>query len=424
MPVDSGSWDHITVMKKLFVTDWRLLLFGFLMSFWSSPGQTFFISLFSGAIREELSLSHGQFGGIYSLATLLSAVVIIWTGPQVDRIDLRKFSSAIIIGTLIGCWSVSLSHTTITLFLGLFIVRHLGQGLSTLTSVTTMVRYLEQYKGKATAISSTGYSFAEAIMPSFMIALLVAVGWRTTWQLVGVAASLMMIPAIYMLLKNHSARHLKHISQLKESVLHKAQGSRQWSRKEVLRDKRFYLYMPGLLAQSMLFTGFIFHQIHLVESKGWSLVMWAGLFTLYASIALLFTVVSGYLVDRIGAIKLVPIAPLPLGAGLLLLSVSSAPSAAVLFMILLGVTSGFINTISGPFWSEMYGSRHLGSIKSLSTALMVFASSLSPFILGWLIDQGVGIETLTFGGAVYVAISFVLAVYAYRSGTNIARYPT
>ena len=410
-------------MKTLIVTEWRLLLFGFLMSFWSSPGQTFFISLFSGAIREELSLTHGQFGGIYSLATLLSAVVIIWTGHQLDRIDLKKFSMVIVIATFFACWWVSLSNSIAGLFLSLFLVRHLGQGLLKLTGVTTMVRYLEKSMGKATAISITGYTFAEALMPSIIIALLISVGWRTTWKIVGFTLILMMIPAILILLKNHSIRHSKYVNELKvnENNPDKNLKRRHWNRSEVLKDKYFYLFMPGLMAQSLLFTGFIFHQIHLVESKGWSLVMWGGLFTLYASIAFIFTLTSGYLVDKFGAVKLVPIASLPLGIGLLLLSFFSNPSTAVLFMVLLGISSGFINTISGPFWSEMYGSKHLGSIKSLASASGVFASSLSPFILGWFIDYGVSIESLAFGGFIYVVISSALAYYAYLARRNILR---
>lgn len=386
------------------------------MSFWSSPGQTFFISLFSGAIREELQLTHGQFGGIYSLATLLSAVAIIWTGQLLDRIDLTRFSMVIVIATFIACWWISLSNSIAGLFLSLFLLRHLGQGLLKLTGVTTMVRYLEKSMGKATAISITGYTFAEALLPSIIIALLISVGWRMTWKIVGFTLILTMIPAIVILLKNHSIRHLKYVKQLKvnENKSHKIHQRRHWDRSEVLKDKCFYLFMPSLMAQSILFTGFIFHQIHLVESKGWSLLMWGGLFTLYASIAFIFTLTSGYLVDKFGAVKLVPIASLPLGIGLLLLSVFSTPSTAVLFMVLLGISSGLINTISGPFWSEMYGSKHLGSIKSLASASGVFASSLTPFLLGGLIDLGVSIETLTFGGFVYVVISTVLAFYAYH----------
>ena len=403
-------------MNTIFKDEWRLLFFGFLLSFWSAPGQTFFISLFSGAIREELSLTHGEFGGIYSLATLISAFAIIWTGSLIDRIDLKKFSYAIILGSAVGCLLLSVSHSAFTLLIGIFLVRHIGQGLSTLTSITSMVRYLEPIKGKATAISQTGYSMSEAIMPSIMIAMMLWLGWRTTWKVMAVIMIIVMVPAIMILLKSHEKRHAAYLNQLNEDMLNSkvSYQRRQWTRSEVLRDKRFYLFIPALLAHAILFTGFIFHQIHLVESKNWSLGLWGVLFIVYASIAFLFSLISGHLIDKYGAAKLVPIGPIPLGLGLVLLSVSSHPAIAVCFMVLLGFSSGFVNTLSGPFFSEMYGNKHLASIKSLSTALMVFSSSLSPFLLGWFFDKGVALERLTFGGFLFVVIASSLAFYACR----------
>ena len=127
-------------MLKLIRAEWQLLLFGFLMAFWSSPGQTFLISLFSGEIRTELDLSDGEFAGIYSLATLASAIVMIWSGALVDHLDLKRLSIAIIIGLAIGCGMMSFSSGFLTLLISLFLLRQLGQGLMFIISSTAMVR--------------------------------------------------------------------------------------------------------------------------------------------------------------------------------------------------------------------------------------------------------------------------------------------
>ena len=401
-------------MKSLLTKEWKLLLFGFLLSFWSSPGQTYFFSLFGGEIRQALSLNHAQFGGLYSLATLISAGLLIYTGPLVDRIDVRKFTVAIVIGILTGCLIISQSHSVLVFFIGLCITRHLGQGLSTLTSVTTMVRYLDSVKGKATAISQSGYSFGEAVLPSIVIAVITVAGWRTGWIITGFAITLIMLPAIFLLLKNHTQRHARYLHELNESSAGTVYYRRQWTRSEVLVDKRFYLFLPAMMCQSMLFTGFIFHQIHLVETKGWSLSMWGGLFSLYAVTALIFSIASGVLIDKLGAVKLAPIIPIPIGIALLVLSLSEVQFAAVTFMMFLGVATGLANTISGPFWSQMYGNKHLGAIKSMSTSFMVFASSISPYIMGLLIDSGYDINTLAFGGFIYTLVASMMALHAYR----------
>ena len=60
----------------------KVILFGFIFTFFSSFGQSYFLGLFNTSIREALSISHGQFGSIYASATLLSSFLLIWVGKQ------------------------------------------------------------------------------------------------------------------------------------------------------------------------------------------------------------------------------------------------------------------------------------------------------------------------------------------------------
>jgi len=87
----------------LIKSEWRLLLFGFVMTFGSSLGQTYFIGLFGGEMRGDLGLSHGDFGAIYSSATLASAVMLLWTGSLIDRLDLPHYSYLVVTGLTVGC---------------------------------------------------------------------------------------------------------------------------------------------------------------------------------------------------------------------------------------------------------------------------------------------------------------------------------
>jgi MFS family permease len=406
---------------KLIRSEWQLLLFGFLMTFWSSPGQTFLISLFSGEIRSELALSDGEFAAIYSLATLLSAIVMIWSGALVDRVNLKRLSIAIVLGLGIGCGLMSLSETVITLFISLFLLRQLGQGLMFIVSSTAMVRYLEEHKGKSSALAGMGYAVAEATMPSMLVGLLLWVGWRHSWQIAGIALVVFMVPAILFLLRGHERRHqvyLAQISQESESQV-RVYRRRQWTRPEVIRDRYFYLFAPGLMSQPLMFTGFIFHQVHLVEFKGWPLIGWAALFSIYAMVSVGTKFVSGFLIDRYGAIRMIPLVALPMGIGLIVLASSSSLVGGGIFLVLTGITVGFQSTATAPFWSEMYGNQHLGAIKSLGAAAMVFCTALSPIVMGWQIDLGTGMDTLAIAGSVYIFLTSALAYYAYRSRQRV-----
>lgn len=410
-------------MKTLIQTEWRLLLFGLLMTFWSSPGQTFFISLFSGAIREDLALSHAQFGGIYSLATLASAAVVIWSGALVDRIPLRRLSSAVIIALAASTFVLSLSNSAILLLIALFLIRQFGQSLMMLIASTTLVRYIDSAKGKATALGGMGYHLAEAVMPSLVIFLLALIGWRASLQAASGFLLIAVLPLTWILLNKHRERHRQYLSEI--AAFNKSNDSavanntevkvkRQWTRKEVLRDKRFYLFMPAFLAHTIFFTGFIFHQIHLIETKGWSLSVWGSLFVMYAVIAIISKLATGVVIDKIGSIRLVPFVAVPLAIGLLLLSSSSHIAAGAGFLFLMSITTGMQTTLSAPFWSDLYGSKNLGSIKSLSSALIAFASALAPFAMGWFIDQGTTIETIAIASAIYIFFATLLALYAQK----------
>lgn len=395
--------------------EWQLLLFGFVMTFSSSLGQTYFIGLFSGEIRADLGLSHGDFGAVYSAATLASAIILLWSGALIDRMDLRRFSYMVTAGLAIGCFIMAGSTGVVSLFISILVLRHLGQGLMSMAGATTMVRYLDRHKAKANALSGIGYSLSEAILPSLVIALLAVLSWRESW-IFWACVLLLLVPLLTMfLLRGHDARHTAYL----EAVAPDADGARvqsrkQWTRNEVIRDPLFYMFMPALLAQPMLFTGFMFHQVHLVEVKGWSLTVWGSIYLLYALVSTLFKLLTGIVADKVSALRLIPLMCLPFGLGFLLLAGSNGLWVAVAFMSLMAITIGIYSTISSPFFSEMYGTLHLGSIKSVTTAAMVFASAIAPVLMGLLIDVGVSMESMAIASACYIVFASLLAGIAVR----------
>ena len=317
---------------------------------------------------------------------------------------------------------MSLTAGALSLALAFFLLRHIGQGLMSHAAATAMSRYFERARGRATAIAALGFGLAEAVLPALTIALIAWVGWRGAWQLTGLGVLILLAPAVAWLLRDHGDRHRRYLVRLRSESPAAADTRpataiplrHQWTRAEVLRDRRFYLMMPAFLSPAFFFTGFFFHQVHLVTVKGWDLGWWGALFTVYAVSSLLATALTGPLVDRFGAVRLMPLFALPIGLALLVLSLTAAPLAAILFLMLSGMTAGWAVTVMGPFWAECYGVAHLGAIKALGSALGVFASALSPFLLGWLIDLGAAIETLALLSAAYIFLACLLAVVGAR----------
>lgn len=385
----------------------RFLAFGFLLTFFASTGQTYFIALFSDPIRAEFGLSHGDFGGLYSAATLASAACLVWLGRKIDDVDLRLYTFLISAGLVVACLLFAWSPTLPALAAALFALRLTGQGLMGHTAVTSMARYFGPQRGKAMSLASLGHPVGEAVFPLAAVALLAALDWRAAWVVLGFGLAVLLVPSAQWLLRGHGDRHARHLETLAAAKTDTAQ--RQWSRGEVLRDPWFYVVLPSVLAPAFILTGMFFHQVHLADTKGWSLAWLATCFIGFAAATVLASLTTGPLVDRVGARRLLPFFLLPLGGGLLALSLFSHPAIAMIYLGLAGLTTGASLTIVGALWAEIYGMAHLGAIRSLVSALMVFSTALSPALFGWLLDGGVSMEAITGFNLGYVGVGTVLA---------------
>lgn len=398
--------------------DPRLLAYGFLLAFGSGFGQTYFIALFSGNLRAEYGISHGGFGAVYAAATILSAAVITMTGRWIDHIDLRRWTVMVVLLLAAACLAMALAWNMASFFVAIFLLRQMGQGLMSHTAVTSQARYYVSARGRAVATAGMGHPFAEAILPPAAILLMAAIGWRESWFVIAAAVVIVILPLSLWLLRGHGARHEIHLVASRMEAAgdggRAANGVRNWTRGEVLRDYRFYVLLPVMLAPAFIGTGIFFHQILLVESKGWSLDLWAASFVAFAASNVASALVFGVVVDRVGALRALPYMLAPLGLACLLLALSDASPAIWGFMVLAGLTVGMTTTFLGVFWPEAYGTRHLGAIRSVGMALMVFSSALSPVFMGTLLDRGVTIESLTLGFALYCAAASALAVVASR----------
>lgn len=368
----------------------RRLALGFLLTFFGSFGQTFFIALFGGEIRAEFSLTPGSFGAVYSAATLTSAALMIQVGAWIDRAALRIYIAFILSGLAMAALVLGLvpTNSLIVLFGVILLLRLCGQGLLGHTATTVMAREFGRDRGKAISFATLGHSAGEAILPLTAVALMAALGWRGAWTVIGLVVLLAALP---LLLRLAGPTHDVAAGQ-RGGV--QAGSESDWTRRRVLGDPAFYLLLPAMLAPPFINTGIFFHQVPLVEAKGWPLALFASAFTTYAVVTVAATLYGGRLVDRTSAQSVLRYALLPLALGLVLLAGSSHPLTSHGYMILAGMSQGLFYTIATALWAELYGLRYLGAIRALSTSMMVIATGLSPALFGWLIDAGMAMETI------------------------------
>lgn len=405
--LQSTSYVRFTVENR------RFLAFGFLASFSSSFGQTFFVGVFGPELRAEFGLSHGDWSLVYMAGTLASALVLPWSGRLIDRLDLGVFTVAICIGLAAACFvTVTIGHVAFLVF-AIFLLRQFGQGLMSHISVTSMVRYFDENRGKAISLGTVGFSAGQAVLPYIAVVAIAAVGWRATFAVAGVALLAVVLPLAMWLLKGHHERNRRHLDALAASTFQQS-ADHQWTRAEVLRDPRFYLLLVGVTAPPLIATGLFFHHLHLADVKGWTHGWITGNYVVFAIATLAALLVAGRLVDRLGARRLVPLHLLPLGFGLVIVAVFDAPLWASVYLLAMGVTTGLAVTSVVAMWAEMYGVRNIGAIRSLVSATMVFASALGPPFMGVLIDAGVGMNVICLIFAAYLVVGTGLMLVALR----------
>jgi MFS family permease len=386
-------------------TNARWLLGGSLLMFWSSFGQTFFIGLFAGDIRAEFNLSHGDFGLIYMAGTIASAATMIWIGSVVDRHPPARVATLVIIGLAVTCFLMSVARSAVVLLLVIYGLRLFGQGLMTQVSMTSIGRWFSANRGRAVAISTLGFDAGVALLPAVVVLLSALIGWRQTWALGAIVLLIVAMPALRILFSVE--RTPAAIQGEIDAAIRPAVAD--WTRRQVLSDPAFWLINLGMLAPPFMGTAVMFHQIHLVETKGWPLDLFAGAYPIFAITTVIVALILGWAIDRWGAVRLLPAFLVPMAVGLVVLADLDSPLAIPVFMVLFGFNSAFMSTLNGSLWPEIYGIRNLGAIRSVIVALMVFSSALGPGLVGWLVDASVTLESQFEVMAVYcLAVTIIL----------------
>jgi MFS family permease len=384
----------------------KWLAAGVLLTFLSSFGQTFYISVYAGAIRDEFGLSHGAWGAIYTLATTLSAAAMIWAGTLTDRFRVRALGTGVLVALAMACLAMALVPVWWMLVPVLFALRFTGQGMAAHTAMVAMARWFVATRGRALAIAGMGFALAEAVLPLGFVALLEHFPWRWLW---GVSAVVILLatPFLAMMLRQERTPQ----SMAAENPV-AGMGGRHWTRVQALRHPLFWLILPVFTGPSLFVTALFFQQVHLAEMKGWSHIQLVALFPLYPVAGVLASVLLGWAVDRFGTARLIPVYTLPVAMGFVVLAQAEGLWAGALAMILIGATSGGQSTVPSAFLAQFYGTQNIGAIKSALTSAMVFGTALGPGISGVLIDLGLNFPDQMYGIALWVTGSAALAGWA------------
>jgi len=385
----------------------KVIIFGFIFTFFSSFGQSFFLGLFNSSIRDTLSITQGQFGSIYALATLLSSFLLIWVGKKIDDINIFKFAFFVTLLLSFSCFFFSKISSVAFLFVAIFLMRFSGQGMMSHTATTTISRYFTKSRGKALSTGWFGLSTAEFILPVLIVYLLTVTTWQNIWILISLLVLIFLPMISFTLIKNlnFDSREETSENDFKEKNI------KQWKRIEVLKDYRFYIICLNMLSMPWIATGVFVYQSFITESKEWGSFVIAQSFMVYSILSVITLLLSGFLIDKFTSRKLLFFMNIPLLLSVLVLIYFDTQVSAFIFLGLIGISNGLANVLGSSTWAEIYGVKYIGSIKALTTALMVFSTAFGTALFGLLIDKGFSIEKIALISLVYISLSLILLLF-------------
>ena len=381
----------------------KVVVFGFIFTFFSSFGQSFFLGLFNAPIRTELEISHGQFGNVYATATIFSSLLLIWVGKKIDEYRIIYYSFFVIFLLFLSSLFFSFIDDIYLLAFGIFLLRFSGQGLMSHTATTTISRFFNKTRGRALSTIWFGLSSAEFILPVFVTYLFLIYSWRTVWHGIAIII-IILLPFIII----NTIRTIKLDSREHDQSSTKSLKIKNWRRRDVIKDYRFYIVSLNMLAMPWIATGVFVYQSFISDSKMWNVYTIPKGFMVYSIASIVTLFFSGFLVDRFTSRKLIPLMNIPLLIAMFILFNYQNELSAFIFLGLIGISNGLANVLGSSTWAEIYGVKFIGSIKALTAAFMVFSTAFGTAVFGFMIDNGFTIENIAFMSGIYIVISLSL----------------
>lgn len=374
-----------------------LLSIAFLAVFTGNLGQSFFIGLFQDPISKQLSLSASEFGGIYSGITIFGGFLVMYFGPKIDWVSPKRYALTLLSILTIGLLVLTLSPWWALGVVGLGLLRLCGQGLMTHLGSTLAGREFSINRGRALGFVGLAMPSGEIILPPLTALLLVWLTWQQVWWCI-LAVILICWLCLFLFVDWPNAPHE-----------HKAAADKKLQGPSPIRELRFWLLVPMLSALPFTLTGIFVYQAQMTEHLGASTATYAFALTGMGMIRFPMALLGGRWLDELGVNLMARLYLLPFTLALLAVALLGGSIGIWILMLGAGFSMGMSSAVSDSLLIKLWGKEHLGRVRSLRAAVLVFSTGLCPALVGVLLDAGVHFQSILFGMLILVIITLILA---------------
>ncbi|NDJ63112.1 MAG: MFS transporter [Chloroflexi bacterium] len=389
MTVESQTLKYSPIVQRSPIFYGWVVWFVASIGLWATaPGQSFSVSLFIDHYIADFGLDRTTVSGLYGLGTFLAALSLTWVGKQIDRRGNRRMSIIITLLFAIALIGCSLIAGPFTLLLSFIAIRGLGQGSLGLVSLTAVAQWFQRRRGFVVGLSLVGFAIIQRFYLPWIQAFIEANGWRTTWILMGLITGVAVLPVLGIFLRDRPEA-FGLVPDGKAAPLPEGQTpahEENWLLSEALRTPVFWAFNSARFLSGAWGTALVFHQISLFEGLGHTATVAATTFGQAALMTAGFTLVSGWLVDRLRPGYLVALQMLGLiGASGLALIMTTAP-LLLIYAAIFGLFMGVGSVFDGSVWVTLFGRAHQGAIRGFVATSMVVGTAFGPLVFGLAYD--------------------------------------
>lgn len=392
---------------SLIRSQFGLLAIGFIALFTGNLGQSFFIGLFQSDIANSLNLSTGEFGAVYAALTMTSGFLVLHFGQKLDWIAPRRYALLVLTALLTGVILLTTSPWLIPAVIGLGLVRLCGQGLMTHFGSTLAGREFTVNRGRALGLVSLGMPLGEIILAPIIALLLGWLSWQQIWWAVAVVIFLIWLSLLFMA-QWPDAPEIK-----RDSSGNKIKGPNP------MLEKRFWLIIPLTMALPVTLTGIFIYQAQMTTDLNATTTAYALGLTLMGIARFPGALLGGRWIDELGVALLARLYLAPFALAIIVAVLVDGNAGILILMVGAGISLGMSSPVVDSLLVVLWGREHLGRVRSVKSAFMVFSTGLAPAVLGFLIEDGVQFEAILIGMLIFMLIGWLLALAPIREAEKL-----
>jgi MFS family permease len=373
-----------------FYYGWLMVPVAIIASSVTGVGQTYGVSVFNPSLLETLGISLTALTGAYMVGTLLAAAPQPYIGSLMDRFGIKRTMIAVVILLGGACLFFARIDSFVTLLIGFFLLRLLGQGGLSLIAGNIPAMWFQEKLGTVTGIVNSGFSISMAVLPAFFLYLLNRFGWRSAYSWLGILVWLIMLPILILVFKNRPEDVGQFIDGGSSPVGDDSDGpvheESSFTPKQARRTAAYWIGLINPALWAMIITAVFFNLLSIFNTLGIAPEVAAATYTTYAVSSLVTQLTLGPTANK-GPLRILLLASMStLAGGIAILTFATTPVIAHTYAVVIGISTGLISLVGGTLLPRYFGRAHLGKLRGSVMTAQVAGSSLGPLITGVIYD--------------------------------------